>query len=111
MNVLGMLSSIVPRAMDSNASSSGSAASGSAPGNTQISQSSFLKLIATELQAQDPTNPLDPSQFMGQLVQFATLNQVTGIYSLLAGGGSATAGNGAANPTGSTAGSSAVQHY
>lgn len=101
MNVLGMLSSIVPRAMDSTSStSSSSTASSSSSSNTELSQSSFLQLIATELQAQDPTNPLDPSQFMGQLVQFDTLDQVTGIYSLLAGGSNVTAGSGAATPTG-----------
>jgi flagellar basal-body rod modification protein FlgD len=99
--------------MDSTGSTSGSSAnsssnsSTSSSSNTEISQSSFLQLIATELQSQDPTNPLDPSQFMGQLVQFATLDQVTGIYSLLAGGTNATAGSGAATPTGHN--SSAVQ--
>lgn len=103
MNVLGMLSPIVPRAMDSTTGSSadgGSTASSSSSSNTQLDQGSFLKLIATELQAQDPTNPLDPSQFMGQLVQFATLDQVSSIYSLLASGGNVTAGSGAATPTG-----------
>jgi len=114
MNVQGMLSPIVPRAMDSTGSSSGSSANGSSnsstssSSNTEISQSSFLQLIATELQSQDPTNPLDPSQFMGQLVQFATLDQVTGIYNLLASGGNLTSGSGAGTPTGSTAQSSAL---
>ena len=58
--------------------------------NGSISESAFMQLIATELQAQDPTQPLDPSQFMGQLVQFGTLNQVTSIYNLLASGANAT---------------------
>jgi flagellar basal-body rod modification protein FlgD len=103
--------------MDSSASASSSSASGSSnssasSSNTDISQSSFLQLIATELQAQDPTNPLDPSQFMGQLVQFDTLDQVTGIYNLLAGGSNVAAGSGtSAAPTGSAANSSAVQNY
>jgi flagellar basal-body rod modification protein FlgD len=117
MNIQGMLSPIVARAMDSSSSTSGSSATNSSNSstasgsNTELSQSSFLQLIATELQAQDPTNPLDPSQFMGQLVQFDTLDQVTGIYNLLAGGSSATAGSGAATPAGSVANSSAVQNY
>jgi len=114
MNVLGMLSQTVPRAMDSTASTSGSSATSSSSSstasssNTEISQSSFLQLIATELQAQDPTNPLDPSQFMGQLVQFDTLDQVTGIYNLLANGSNVAGGSGATTPTGSAANSSAV---
>ncbi len=117
MNIQGMLSPIVARAMDSSTSTSGSSAASSSTGstssssNTAISQSSFLQLIATELQAQDPTNPLDPAQFMGQLVQFDTLDQVTGIYNLLAGGSNATTGGGAASTTGSAASSSALQNY
>jgi len=115
MNIQGMLSPIVPRAMDSGASTSGGSAadssstSASSSSNSELSQSSFLQLIATELQAQDPTNPLDPSQFMGQLVQFATLDQVTGIYSLLASGSNVTAGSGATTATGHD--SSAVQSH
>lgn len=111
MNIQGMLSPIVARAMDSSGSTSGSSNSSSAStSNTAISQSSFLQLIATELQAQDPTNPLDPSQFMGQLVQFDTLDQVTGIYNLLAGGSNTSTETGTATPTGSAASSSAVQN-
>jgi flagellar basal-body rod modification protein FlgD len=114
MHIQGMLSPIIPRAMASSGSagSTGSSSSGSSSSNssnTSISQSSFLQLIATELQAQDPTNPLDPSQFMGQLVQFDTLDQVTGIYNLLSSDGNVTAGSGTTTPTGSTTNSSAVQ--
>jgi len=110
MNIQGMLSPIVPRAMDSSSSNpSGSTSATSGSDNTQISESAFLKLIATELQAQDPTNPLDPAQFMGQLVQFGTLDQVTGIYNLLASGGNVTAGSGATPATGYTSTPSAAQ--
>jgi flagellar basal-body rod modification protein FlgD len=41
-------------------------------GNT-MNQADFLKLLTTQLQTQDPTNPLDNSQFVSQLAQFSQL--------------------------------------
>ena len=35
----------------------------------------FLKLLAAQLQQQDPLSPLDASQFTSQLVQFSTVEQ------------------------------------
>lgn len=35
----------------------------------------FLKILVTQLQNQDPTSPLDPNQFTEQLVQFASVEQ------------------------------------
>lgn len=55
----------------------------------------FLQLLVAQLQNQDPLNPLDPSQFVGQLAQFSELSEVTSIYTLLqqfTGGASASAG-------------------
>lgn len=43
----------------------------------------FLQLLVAQLQNQDPTNPLDPSQFVGQLAQFSELSQVTQINQTL----------------------------
>ncbi len=37
--------------------------------------SSFLKLLMTQLQNQDPTSPLDTNQFTSQLVQYASVEQ------------------------------------
>lgn len=95
MNIQGVHSNAIPMAATSSKatnSSSSTSSSSSAAGssNTQLTQADFLQLIATQLQAQDPTNPLDPSQFMGQLVQFSTLDQVTGIYNILSQGAAAS---------------------
>jgi len=35
----------------------------------------FLKMLTTQLQNQDPTQPLDPNQFTAQLSQFAAVEQ------------------------------------
>jgi flagellar basal-body rod modification protein FlgD len=118
MNIQGVHSNIIPMAAtssgstsstgsSSSSSSTGSSSSTSSSSSNQLSQSDFLKLIATELQAQDPTNPLDPSQFMGQLVQFSTLDQVTGIYNILSQGAAASsAPSSSSASTGSSASSS-----
>ena len=36
---------------------------------------SFLLLLTTQLQNQDPLSPLEPTEFTGQLVQFASVEQ------------------------------------
>jgi flagellar basal-body rod modification protein FlgD len=117
MNIQGIHSNAIPMAAtasgstnstssSSSSSSANSSNSGAVSSNGQISESSFLQLIATELQAQDPTNPLDPAQFMGQLVQFNTLDQVTGIYNLLSqGAAGSTTTSASSSSTGSSASS------
>lgn len=55
------------------ASSSSSASSSSAiPGS--LSQADFLKLLTAQLQAQDPTNPVDNTQFVSEMAQFSQLS-------------------------------------
>ena len=55
----------------SSSSSSTGINSQSIAGNFQ----SFLTLLTTQLQNQDPTNPLDTNQFTQQLVEFASVEQ------------------------------------
>lgn len=38
-----------------------------------MTQSDFLKLMTAQLQAQDPTNPVDNNQFVSQMAQFSQL--------------------------------------
>jgi flagellar basal-body rod modification protein FlgD len=44
-----------------------------APANTAISVTSFLQILLTQLQFQDPLKPVDNEQFMAQLAQFSAL--------------------------------------
>ena len=39
----------------------------------------FLQLLAAQLKAQSPTDPLDPNQFVAQLAQFQSLSALTDI--------------------------------
>ena len=43
----------------------------------QLGKDAFLKLLTTQLQHQDPLNPMEDSEFMGQMAQFSTLEQIT----------------------------------
>lgn len=45
--------------------------------------STFAQLLVAQLQSQDPLNPMDPTQFVTQLVGLNTLDAVTNIYQLL----------------------------
>src|ERR1700691_1406073 len=67
----------------------------------------FLQLLVAQLQNQDPTAPVDPSQFVGQLAQFSELSEVTSIYTLLQSiapaSTSSGSGSGSTNPSGSAA--------
>lgn len=55
--------------------------------NSGINEQDFIKLFVSELQFQDPMQPLDNSQFLTQLAQFVSIEQqseeVTGINNLL----------------------------
>ncbi|MBI1749402.1 MAG: hypothetical protein HY234_08170 [Acidobacteria bacterium] len=54
------------------------AASGAKPAvpSNQLNGDAFMKLLVAQLKAQDPFEPLKPTEFMGQLVQFNTLDQL-----------------------------------
>ena len=77
------------------------AATGSTTGSTdsttsnpiQDTNSMFMKLLVAQLQNQSPLNPVDPTQFTSQLVQFNMLDQLSQINQTLTnafGSGSTT---------------------
>jgi flagellar basal-body rod modification protein FlgD len=49
--------------------------------NADLGKDQFLKLFVAQLQHQDPMNPMQDSDFMGQMASFSTLEQVTNMAS------------------------------
>jgi flagellar basal-body rod modification protein FlgD len=43
----------------------------------------FLRLLVTQLQHQDPLNPMEDKDFMGQMAQFSSLEQMTNVSASL----------------------------
>ncbi len=44
---------------------------------TTMGKNDFLKILMTQLTHQDPTEPMDDKDFIGQMAQFSTLEQIT----------------------------------
>ncbi len=44
-----------------------------------LGEDTFLRLLTTQLQYQDPLNPMDSTQFVAQLAQFSQLEQTTNL--------------------------------
>lgn len=42
----------------------------------ELGQDAFLQLMVAQMTHQDPTQPADPSQFLGQLAQFSTVSSI-----------------------------------
>lgn len=49
---------------------------GATGGQTTLGQADFLNLITTQLQNQDPLQPMDNSQFIAQMASFSSLQQM-----------------------------------
>ena len=45
----------------------------------EMGKDQFLKLFVAQLQHQDPMNPMNDSEFMGQMASFSTLEQVSNL--------------------------------
>jgi flagellar basal-body rod modification protein FlgD len=66
--------STIPSTTSNTTSTGSSASSVNSALSSTMTQADFLKLMTAQLQAQDPTNPVDNSQFVSQMAQFSQLS-------------------------------------
>ncbi len=48
-----------------------------------MDRNAFLRLLVTELRHQDPTQPMQDREFIAQMAQFSSLEQITGMNSAM----------------------------
>ncbi len=53
--------------------------------NSSLNKDAFLQLLVTQMQYQDPLDPQDNSQYLSQLAQFSSLEQMTNVADGLSG--------------------------
>ncbi len=77
---------------------------GSSTDSATISANDFLTLLVTEMQNQDPTADTDPNEYINQLVNVNSLEQLININQTLSSDAGSTGGT---TPTGGVAGTGA----
>ena len=65
--------------VQSSSSGSSAASATNAVGGLATNESTFLTLLVSQLKNQDPLSPTDSTQFVSQLAQFSSLEQLIGI--------------------------------
>jgi flagellar basal-body rod modification protein FlgD len=84
-----------PMASATSGTSSIGSSDDSSDSSTTISANDFLTLLVTEMQNQDPTADTDPNEYINQLVNVNSLEQLIDINQTLSTGLGSASGNGA----------------
>ena len=53
--------------------------------SSQLDKNAFLKLLVTQMQSQDPLSPSDSTQYVSQMAQFSSLEQMQNLNQNLVG--------------------------
>lgn len=102
MNISPLAMGAPPTTPQKAASTSGTSSNSGATLNAGNAQSTFLNMLVAELQNQDPTQPMDPSQLVGQMFSMNQLQQLIDINQTLQGMTGTTNGTGSATPAATT---------
>lgn len=70
---------------------------GSRPAQRNLDKDDFLKILITQLQNQDPTKPMEDREFIAQMAQFSSLEQMNNMSRQFTELSSALKGSGAMN--------------
>jgi flagellar basal-body rod modification protein FlgD len=103
MNIQGIPSlgaALSPAAASSAASGSSTTSSTSLSSNS--AEQTFIQLLVTEMQSQDPTSPMDPTTMVSQMFSMNQLQQLIDINQTLSnalGGSSSNSSSSASSPT------------
>jgi flagellar basal-body rod modification protein FlgD len=71
VSAIDQIRSTIPSATDTSSSDDPSS----------LDKDDFLQLLVTQMQQQDPLNPQDPTEFMAQLTQYSSLEQMINLNS------------------------------
>jgi flagellar basal-body rod modification protein FlgD len=102
------MTSLPPIMNNAAAAGTSTGTSTSSPSNGLLSPTDFMTLLVGQLKNQDPTAPMDPNQFMNQLVGFNSLETQLGMkqdLDTLSAAISGTGGTGTGTGTGTGSGS------
>lgn len=75
------LSSALMGTSTSVASTTRTASTATSLSNNKVSEKDFLTLLATELKDQNPTKPVNSTQFVAELAQFSQLSELSTVQS------------------------------
>jgi len=70
-----------PSPRDTSATTPPASTASADPSDPLASESTFLTLLVSQLQNQDPTSPIDSTTFVSQLTSYSQLEQLIGIHS------------------------------
>ena len=91
MTSINATNPLMAAANTAKAPQSSSSKGSSATDQAQQQQSEFLSLLVTQLKEQNPLDPTDGTQFVTQLAQFSSLNELVNIRATLQGFGQTAA--------------------
>jgi len=83
MNIIPVAASILGHAQAAISGPAAGTTGGTTSNPIQDTNSMFMKLLVAQLKNQSPLNPVDPTQFTSQLVQFNMLDQLSQINQTL----------------------------